>query len=439
MALNLSKITGIDSNIAATLAFRGWSILAGGILLIIVPIYLSPEEQGYYFTFASIIATQVFFELGFNYVIVQMIGHESAGLKYSSQGVLSGDKLNLVRVYSLITMLKKWYLYISMSFFIIVSLSGYYFFSIKGTLPVSEWFFSWALLVFFSALNLFISPFLSVLEGIGLVGKVAKVRLIQSVIGYLGLFLLMFLGFGLNAIPILSFSTAFVSIYWIFIYHRNLFFHGISNSENAISWKYDIFPFQWRIAVSWLSGYFIFQLFNPVIFSYQGEIEAGKIGLTLTLFTSMLSLSMSWVTAKTPTMAKFVALNQRAELNSLFKNVVLKSGMANLFVMAIFFMAVQLLAFFNYPLTARIANVDAIVVLMLVSIANHAIFCAAAYMRAHKEEPMMLNSVVTGILNAIGIIFFAKWSSFAVLACYATIVILLCLPWTFCTLRRYYH
>ncbi|MGL5420558.1 MAG: hypothetical protein ACRDA9_14195 [Plesiomonas shigelloides] len=439
MALNLSKITGIDFNVAVTLVFRVWSILAGGILLILVPVYLSPEEQGYYFTFSSIIATQVFFELGLNYVIVQMIGHESAGLKYSSKGSLSGEQMNSARVYNLISMLKKWYLYISISFFMLVSFSGYYFFSIKGSLPVSEWITSWFSLVFFSALNLFISPFLSVLEGFGLVGKVAGVRLIQSVIGYLGLFLLMVMGWGLKAIPILSLSTAVVSICWIFIYHRKLFFHGVERVKNIISWRNDIFPFQWRIAVSWLSGYFIFQLFNPVIFSYQGEVEAGKIGLTLTLFTSMLSLSMSWVTAKTPVMAKYVALNKRAELNSLFKSVALKSGIANIFIMSIFFMAVQLLRFFDFHLTTRIANIESIVVLIFVSIANHAIFCAAAYMRAHKEEPMMLNSIVTGGVNAIGIFFFARWGGEAGSVSYATIVIVLCLPWTFFIFRRYYH
>lgn len=33
-----------------------------------------------------------------------------------------------------------------------------------------------------------------------------------------------------------------------------------------VSWKTEIWPLQWRIALSWLSGYFIFQLFTPILF-----------------------------------------------------------------------------------------------------------------------------------------------------------------------------
>lgn len=438
MVLNLSRITGIDFNVAATLLFRSWSIIAGGLLLLLIPIYLSSEEQGYYFTFSSIIAAQVFFELGLNYVIVQMIGHEMAGLNFSKKYGLSGEENNLVRVFHLISLLKKWYLYISIAFFIIIFSVGYIFFITQGTLPSQKWFSAWLLLSFSSALNLFISPFLSVLEGFGLVGKVAMIRLIQSIVGYTLLFLSIMFGFGLNAIPALSLSTAVISISWMLIKYRNIFFHRKNNSNSFISWRKDIFPFQWRIAVSWLSGYFIFQLFNPVIFSSQGAIEAGKIGLTLTIFTTMLSLSMSWVSAKTPIMARYVALNDRKELNVVFKDVIYKSGAANLIIMLTFFSAIKCMEILNIPLVTRLADLNIIVMLIFVAIANHIIFCAAAYMRAHKEEPMMLNSLVTGVLNAIGIVVFSKVSSFAVIASYMGVILIICLPWTLYLFHRYY-
>ena len=33
------------------------------------------------------------------------------------------------------------------------------------------------------------------------------------------------------------------------------------------------FPFQWRIAVSWIAGYFSLYLFTPVTFGVYGPIE----------------------------------------------------------------------------------------------------------------------------------------------------------------------
>jgi len=33
-----------------------------------------------------------------------------------------------------------------------------------------------------------------------------------------------------------------------------------------VDYKNEIFPLQWRIGLSWISGYFIFQLINPLLF-----------------------------------------------------------------------------------------------------------------------------------------------------------------------------
>ncbi len=46
----------------------------------------------------------------------------------------------------------------------------------------------------------------------------------------------------------------------------------------GISWRREVWPFQWKIAVSWLCDYFIFQLFTPVLFAFRGPVEAGQDG-----------------------------------------------------------------------------------------------------------------------------------------------------------------
>ena len=51
---------GVDRAVAYTLAGRGWSLLAGVVTLILVVRYLSPDKQGYYYTFASLVAMQIF-------------------------------------------------------------------------------------------------------------------------------------------------------------------------------------------------------------------------------------------------------------------------------------------------------------------------------------------------------------------------------------------
>lgn len=439
--LKLGKFTSIDYHIGITLLLRIWTIIAGGILILLIPLFLSAAEQGYYFTFSSLIALQVFFELGFNYVVVQMVGHEMANVSIDKFGRLDGQKSSVFRIYSLIILLKKWYLVISTLFFILVFSAGLYFFYYNGNLPLSSWLPAWTLLVLFSSINLFISPLLAVLEGIGFVGQVATIRLLQSIVGYGLFFILIILKFGLISIFLISGVAALFSFVWIKKNYRHILFErelDTSFQGERISWKREIFPFQWRIALSWLSGYFIFQLFSPMLFIHQGAIEAGKIGLTLQVFSTMLALSMSWMTAKSPVMARLVAEKRRIELNTLFRSLLVKSGFLNLIMSLLFFGLVLTLKNYGFNISERVASIDIILMLCFTSIINHAVFSMAFYMRSHKEEPMIWNSLIVGILTLLLIYYFSKISVFLTIASYSLVMTIVCLPWCFLLFRRYY-
>ncbi|CRY05607.1 Uncharacterised protein [Yersinia enterocolitica] len=441
LVAKISKVTSIDYHIGVTLLLRLWTIGAGGILIILIPLYLTAAEQGYFFTFASLIAMQVFFELGFNYVVVQLIGHEMACVSINGNGELEGNSKSVSRIYSLISLLKKWYAIISLIFFAVVFFAGLYFFKNNGTLAVHDWLPGWMLLVFFSSINLFISPFLAVLEGMGFIGQVATIRLIQSIVGYTLLSILFICKVGLLAIPSVTGVAAIFSIALILKKYGRLLFKTKVHDQvftEKISWYKEIFPFQWKIALSWLSGYFIFQLFNPMLFAHQGAIEAGRIGLTLATFSAMLSLSMSWVTAKSPIMARLIAGNKKEELNKLFISLMKKSGVLNLFISLLFLLFVFSLKTLHINIVDRIAGLDVLALLFLISIANHAIFSMAIYMRCHKQEPMIWNSLVTGILALPFIYFFSKISSFATIASYGVIMVFVSLPWCYILFRQYY-
>ena len=53
-----------------TLILRITTLCSGGLSLIIVPYFLGMEQQGYYYTFLSLVSIQVFFELGLSQVII---------------------------------------------------------------------------------------------------------------------------------------------------------------------------------------------------------------------------------------------------------------------------------------------------------------------------------------------------------------------------------
>jgi hypothetical protein len=84
----LNSRLGIDKAIGFTILARGWGSLAGLITVALIARFLSPAEQGYYYTFGSLLALQIVFELGFSFVILQMASHERAH-RFSSSEIYS--------------------------------------------------------------------------------------------------------------------------------------------------------------------------------------------------------------------------------------------------------------------------------------------------------------------------------------------------------------
>ena len=57
---------------------------------------------------------------------------------------------------------------------------------------------------------------------------------------------------------------------------------------------------QWRIAISWISGFAIFHLFAPAMMYYEGAKVAGQVGITFAALNGIGTFSMSWMTTKAP-------------------------------------------------------------------------------------------------------------------------------------------
>lgn len=438
----LGHFAGLDAQVISTLLLRGWSIIAGGVMLLLIPIWLGKAEQGYYYTFSSLLALQIFFELGMGQVIVQMVGHDFAHVRLSLDATLEGSVDHIARLASLIRLLRRWYRIAAALFFLIVSTCGVIFFSSNGELPISSWLGPWLLLTLATAINLYLTPMLTVLEGCGEVAGVARMRLVQSILGYSSLWLALILGAGLWAMTMVPIAAVIYSTYWLRIgsttIEKLIRFGAVRARSVRFSWYQDIFPFQWRIAVSWISGYFIFQLFTPLAFAQLGAIEAGRLGISLAVFSALLTVGMSWVNAKVPAMAGHVARNERASLNSLFNGVLTRSMAFTLFTVIVI---VGLMLFFlnsDLEFLDRFSSLPVVLCLALVTLSNCYIYAAAAYMRAHKEEPMMWVSVVAGLGTLIAVTLGARYSAVAMMGGYAVVNICIALPWTTMLFLRYY-
>lgn len=425
-------IFGLDFHVLVTLLFRGWAIIAGGATVFLLPLWLSPTEQGYYFTFASVLALQIFFELGLNQIVVQQVSHELAHLTEAADGRLTGEESHLGRLSSLARLISRWYSVAALLFVVIGGISGAIFFLQKGTEPLSVWLGIWVVLVGATAVNLWLSPGLAVMEGCGKVGQVARLRLVQSVLGYAILWATLLSGWGMWVVTVVPLVSALCTAYWLRA-HGNMLRWLSSRPvdiQNQLIWSKDVLPLQWRIALSWASGYLIFNLFTPMVFSHHGAIEAGRLGMALTVFSAISTIGMSWINAKAPNFTTHIARGERRELNILFKALLLRSTLVIALTSAGVVLSSWYLNQIGVPQMMRIASPSVLAVLAVTTTVNSIVFSMAIYMRAHREEPMLTQSIVVGLMIASGVYIGSIYGILTMMLLYMLISLFISLPWT---------
>lgn len=430
---------GIDKHTLAMLLHRLWTVIAGGGTVLLIPLCLNSIQQGYYFTFASILALQIFFELGIGQVVIQIVAHEAAHLRKNSDGLYVGDEENLARLCALQAQLRRWYISAALLFGSIISVVGFFFFWNAG-LEFIDWAPAWTLLVSTTAINLYLSWKISVIEGFGLVKNISLLRLKQSIIGYFILWVGLIFGGGLWVVISVPLTSVVATLLWL----RSDIIVNIFRVKSdrpplkPISWRNEIFPLQWRIAISWISGYFIFQLFTPLTFKKIGVEEAGRLGLAIAIFSAISTIGLSWVNAKAPIFSMMIARKEPRELIQLIKGVMVRSLIFTIALCFFFIIIIWVLGQYDIQIISRIASLPILFCLAFVTIVNSIIFSAAIFMRAHKEEPMLGVSVVSGTLVAATAWFGSNYGPMEIMFGYAGVTILISLPWTLFIFYRYF-
>lgn len=420
----------IDRAVAFSVLAKTWSLAASPITFFLIASFLTAEVQGYYFTFGSLLALQSFAELGFSLVITQFASHEWARLKLDATGRIAGEPVALSRLVSLGRLVIKWYAVASGIFVVAVGSAGYAFFS-QSHDPDIAWVSPWVLLVILTGLNLLMLPWLAILEGCNQVANVNLFRLIQGVFSTLAMWVVLLLGGGLWIAPA-AVGIALLSNLALISLRYPRFFQPflLPPSGAGMSWRAEIWPMQWRLAVSGIVGYFAFSLFNPVMFHYHGATVAGQMGMTLALGGGLGSIAMAWVQAKVPLLGTLIAnkdysvLDRRFLRISTISLVVISCGAAGVW------MIVYLLNMLQHPFAQRLLAPLPTGLLLLAVVLLQISQCQSAYLRAHKREPIMVTSVVSCL--AMGLLVWVLGRSFgpmgATVAYLATVAILL-LPW----------
>jgi len=393
---------GIDKAVLFTISSRG--VQAGGALfsIFLVSIYLTKAEQGYYFTFGSVLAIQVFFELGLSSIIAQYVAHEVAHVSWDSSTEISGAVDRLSRLSSLLHFFIKWFAVSSVLLFFILLSLGIIFFTKFGKLSDNvSWLYPWIVITFSTSCLLFMSPFMYFLEGLGKVKEVAKIRLLQQALQILILVLSLTGGLRLFSSPLANLLSMIVLPTYLYFSKNKTILENIWKklSVERVNYRKEIFPMQWRIALSWSSGYFMYQLFNPIIFAHDGPVAAGQMGITLAVLNGILTIALSWINTKIPLYSTLIARNQFSTLDSIFYKTLKQVAVISLLMIGAYVSVVYYLQSTQNSFGSRFLEFIPLLMLSLTTYANLYISSLAIYLRCHKEEPLLQYSLVMAILT----------------------------------------
>ena len=437
---------GIDRAVAYTVLGRAWSVLAGPVTLIFLARFLSPTEQGFYFTFGSILSLQIFFELGLSAVILQFASHERARLDWTSEGTLAGDRVAKARLASLLRRALTWYGVMAGAFVAGVLPAGLFFFSRSQQADLAVmWKLPWMWVVVVAACLLLTSPLFALLEGCGLVAEIALLRTYQAIVGNVLFWLALAGGFKLFAAPILATTGLLWGALWLTLRKRHMLSDLIRFRHETveIDWWGEVWSFQWRIALSGVSGYFTFLFFTPVLFAFHGAAIAGQMGMSMSVMTSLFNTATAWVGTKTAPFGTLIARREFAQLDRLFFRSLWQSLAVIVLGGAGFWAVASYLHVINHPLSQRILAPLPLGLLVIATVLVSVVAGQAIYLRAHKQEPFLPISILLGCSVGLSSYFLGKhFAATGMMFGYLFLYLILGLgagTWIFAQKRRLWH
>jgi|GEM_PF-3385665 len=312
---------GLDRAIAASSATQLIRLVTGPITMVLIIRFLSPIEQGYYYSFAGVVGIQVFLEAGFSVSIAQFAAKEFAGLHFTNKQFLTGNQRNLSRLRSIFHQANRYYTAMALVLTTVLAVGGYFFFASKPADGVF-WEIPWIVISICAGLNFLLTPFWAVLEGCNRVADISIYRFGSTLVGFaataIGLMVSQSIWVVIwGSIASVLVAYGYLGLKW-FPFAQQLLRRG--REHHQVDWFKEIWGFQWRIAGTWGARYMVEAGLPAIAFSFFGPLVAGQAGMSFQLSRMVATIASSWTTTKIPFWGSLAAKEHWAVLNASWKS-----------------------------------------------------------------------------------------------------------------------
>jgi hypothetical protein len=375
------------------MANRLWGSVSGLLTAAFVAWFFTPELQGYFFTFGSLLTLQTFVELGFGELLQQFMSHEWA--KAASR-VPEERARALSRLAGLLRFSILWYAGIALLLCAGLGVAGSLYFRTFSRGAAVSWELAWWSAVAATALSVLLTPVFSLLAGANRVETVHGVRLFQGLASRVAGFLAIASGWGLESVALTRTVSLLAGLLGL---RREAFSiaRRLRSAPAPISYRRELWPLQWKFALSWLSGYLLYSLFTPALFAFHGPELAGRMGMTAAAAAAISSSAFSVTATKVPRLAILAAGRDYPAMDALFRRATSSSVAVAAAGSALFLSLLAAARMLDFDLASRFLPGLESLLLLSALVLQQVRFAMGSYLRAHKAEPFMLLSVLEAL------------------------------------------
>jgi hypothetical protein len=307
----LASKVGLDQNVVSGLMARIIPMSIGPISSIITVWTLTKEKQGLFYLFGSLVALRSLFELGAGTSVMQIAAHARQEAELAKESPLEP---------AFVVTVNRWMGRIALIFGTAVAAGGSIFLTIQGHGDAST-LTAWLAFLAISVFQFSSEGRWALLEGSNRMAEANRLRLRNSLIQYGAQWALLFSGAGLFAFVGAS-VAAFAS--QEFVFHRRygwLYAKPSAQDPARLShFRGELVTLIKRASLTYLTGYFVFQIQQPICFHLLGTEGSVRLGFTQTIGGTLVSLSSLWVAMNFPRIAHSVADNRIDEGWTLFRS-----------------------------------------------------------------------------------------------------------------------
>lgn len=359
---------------------------------------LTPEELGFFFTFLSFGA------------LVQMADFGLPAAALQTAGTLAGTG-RLQQLGALADAVRKWNIAVSGLVTGSVAVVGWILFSRAGLSPgVSDvpWKGPWIAFLLGSLATQLAAAGIGVREGSGKIAQMWWLRLLQETAGGGACLATLYFGGGLWSLCAFAAARGLLALFWLLL-GDPLRRDADLPPYTLERWMKDVWPFQWKMGLSRLSGFLIFRAFSPLILLENGPTLAGQFGLAIAVTNLLISVTTAWPASQAARWAAFIAGGRGTELRRVFRSLLGASTVFSATAAMASTWVFWRLRVAGFPLVEKLTDPVTTGLLLTTAVVHHFVGCVAVLLRAEGREPLLWPSVIGGVVTIVLLWLAAHW------------------------------